>query len=378
MKISATAVLACGGHSQRMGTNKLLIDLCGKSVIRRSCEALASSEYINSIVVSAPSELHEIYKKELEGIDKPIKFVVSGSTRQESVKNACAFVSDEIICIHDGARPLVSLKEINSCIENAFEFEASIVCTKTKDTVRIKNKNGSFSPNRDSVYIVRTPQCFDAKIYKQAIESATSEFTDDAQLFDSIGKPVHITEGRYENIKLTTKEDVDTAVSILRSKGEDKKMRIGHGYDVHKLVYDRKLILGGVEIDYEKGLLGHSDADVLTHALMDSILGACAMGDIGKLFPDSDMKYKGADSIELLKEVCKRIREKGFEIENADITVIAQSPKLAPFIDKMRENLSKAMSIELDCISVKATTEEGLGFTGSKEGISAHSVCLVR
>ena len=154
-------------------------------------------------------------------------------------------------------------------------------------------------------------------------------------------------------------------------------MRIGHGYDVHRFSENRKLILGGVEIAYEKGLLGHSDADVLVHALMDSILGALAKGDIGKHFPDTDEKYKGADSMKLLQKVCEMMREEGYELSNADCTVIAQAPKLAPHIDKMRENIASVAKCDMSLINVKATTEEKLGFTGRLEGISAHAVCLI-
>lgn len=154
-------------------------------------------------------------------------------------------------------------------------------------------------------------------------------------------------------------------------------MRIGHGYDVHRLVEDRKLILGGVCIPHEKGLLGHSDADVLSHAIMDALLGAAALGDIGKLFPDSDDKYLGADSIELLKNVCSIINGKGYKLINIDSTIIAQKPKLSPYIEKMRETLAEAMEIPLDCVSVKATTEEKLGFSGAELGIAAHAVALI-
>ncbi len=154
-------------------------------------------------------------------------------------------------------------------------------------------------------------------------------------------------------------------------------LRIGHGYDVHKLVENRKLIIGGVEIPYEKGLLGHSDADVLLHAISDSLLGAAAMGDIGCLFPDTDERFKGADSLVLLSEVVRAIAEKGYSVVNIDATIIAQRPKMRAHIDKMRENIAKACGVEIDRISVKATTEEGLGFTGTGEGISAHSVCLI-
>lgn len=154
-------------------------------------------------------------------------------------------------------------------------------------------------------------------------------------------------------------------------------MRVGQGYDVHRLTEGRQLILGGVEIEYEKGLLGHSDADVLTHAVMDALLGAAAMGDIGKLFPDNDPAYEGADSLRLLKEVCARLRERGFEIENVDSTVIAQKPKLAPYIENMRRNLARAMDVDVFRVSVKATTEERLGFTGEGLGIAAQAIALI-
>lgn len=154
-------------------------------------------------------------------------------------------------------------------------------------------------------------------------------------------------------------------------------MRIGHGYDVHRLVEGRSLILGGVRIPFEKGLDGHSDADVLTHAVMDALLGAAAMGDIGKLFPDTDDRYLGADSIALLREVDRRLTETGYRLGNLDVTVIAQRPKLAPYINQMRQNLAAALRTELQNVSVKATTEEHLGFTGSGEGIAAHAVCLL-
>ncbi len=151
--------------------------------------------------------------------------------------------------------------------------------------------------------------------------------------------------------------------------------RVGMGYDVHKLVEGRKLIIGGVEIPHRLGLLGHSDADVLLHAISDALLGAAALGDIGKHFPDDDPKFEGADSRILLRQVVKLVKEKGFDIENIDATVVAQRPKLAPFIEKIRENIAADLKIDLDCVNVKATTEEKLGFTGKEEGISAYSVC---
>ncbi|RHO49944.1 2-C-methyl-D-erythritol 2,4-cyclodiphosphate synthase [Clostridium sp. AM09-51] len=155
------------------------------------------------------------------------------------------------------------------------------------------------------------------------------------------------------------------------------KFRVGHGYDVHKLVEDRKLIIGGVEIPHYKGLLGHSDADVLAHAICDALLGAAALGDIGKHFPDNDDRYKDVDSLVLLEKVCELIRNKGYEISNVDSTILAQAPKLRPYIDEMRSKLAKAMKLDIDELSVKATTEERLGFTGREEGIAAHAVVLL-
>ena len=154
-------------------------------------------------------------------------------------------------------------------------------------------------------------------------------------------------------------------------------MKIGHGYDVHRLVEDRKCIIGGVDIPFEKGLLGHSDADVLLHAIMDAVLGAMAAGDIGKLFPDSDPAYKGANSLELTRQVAEIMHKRGYRLGNMDATIVAQAPKLAPYIPAMRENIATAFGADVDCVSVKATTEERLGFTGSGEGIAAHAVCLI-
>ncbi len=369
---NAELILACGGRSVRMGSNKLLMDICGKPCILRTCEAFDSCGYFKRIVVAAPPQLHEVYRKTLEAIKTPIVFVSGGDTRQQSVMNAVKEAKEDIIVIHDGARPLISTSVIEKSIEEAYSFGSSIVCVPSKDTIRLDDGKCSYSPPRSSAYIVQTPQSFSRSLYLKACEAADGDFTDDAQLLDAAGIRPHITIGEYSNIKITTAEDIDMARSLIGSTP-----RIGHGYDVHRLIEGRELILGGVNIPYEKGLLGHSDADVLTHALMDALLGAAALGDIGKLFPDSDDRYNGADSIELLKNVVKLLDEKGFGIVNVDVTVIAQSPKLSPHIDDMRARLSQAMNIPINAVSVKATTEERLGFTGSGEGIAAHAVAMI-
>lgn len=374
---SAELILACGGRSVRMGQNKLLMDISGKPCILCTCEAFDSCGYIKRIIIAAPPKLHDVYRKTLETIKTPIAFVGGGDTRQQSIMNAVKQAKEDIIVIHDGARPLVSKSVIEKSVDDAFSFGSSIVCVPSKDTIRLDDGESSYSPPRCSAYIVQTPQSFTRKLYLKACETAEGDYTDDAQLLDAIGIKPHITIGEYSNIKITTAEDIDMARSLIGGKSAVCTPRIGHGYDVHRLVDGRALVLGGVNIPYEKGLLGHSDADVLTHALMDALLGAAALGDIGKLFPDSDDKYAGADSIELLKNVVKLLNENGYTIVNTDVTVIAQSPKLSSYIDDMRARLSQAMDISINSVSVKATTEERLGFTGSGEGIAAHAVAMI-
>ena len=197
--------------------------------------------------------------------------------------------------------------------------------------------------------------------------------TDDCSLFELAGLPVHLTQGDYVNLKITTKEDLPAAA---QNKGENT-MRIGHGYDVHRLVEGRKLIMGGVTIPYEKGLLGHSDADVLLHAVSDALLGAAALGDIGKLFPDTDPAFKGADSRELLREAWRRIQAKGYTLGNVDVTIIAQAPKMLPHIPQMRVFIAEDLGCHMDDVNVKATTTEKLGFTGRGEGIACEAVALL-
>lgn len=369
---SAELILACGGSSSRMGQNKLLMSIGGKPCILRSCEAFAKFGYIKRIIISAPPELHKTYSGVISGIGIPITFVCGGKTRMQSVMNAVREAREDIIVIHDGARPLVSTDIIERSIEDAYSFGSSVVCTPAKDTIRYDDGESSYSPDRNRLYYVQTPQSFSRKLYLAASEMAQGDYTDDAQLLDAVGIKPHITLGSYSNIKLTTLEDIAMAEALIGSFP-----RAGHGYDVHRLIDGRPLILGGVKIPYEKGLLGHSDADVLTHALMDALLGAAALGDIGKLFPDNDPSYEGANSVELLKKVVSVLRERGFIIINADVTVVAQSPKLLPFISQMRTVLAGAMGVSEDRVSVKATTEERLGFTGSGEGIAAHAVAMI-
>ena len=304
---------------------------------------------------------------------KPCAVVQGGATRADSVRNGLAAATGELVAIHDAARPFISAEVITAALTAAAASGAAAPAVPVKDTIKIADKSGRVveTPDRAALYAVQTPQCFQRTLYLQALGAVTGEkaslVTDDCSLFELAGLPVTLTAGDYANYKITTKEDLQ----------KEKTMRIGHGYDVHRLVEDRKLILGGVEVPYEKGLLGHSDADVLLHAVMDAVLGAAALGDIGQHFPDTDPAYKGADSLALTREVAKIIAQHGYKVCNIDATILCQRPKLAPHIPAMRQNIADAFGLPLDAVSVKATTEEHLGFTGEGLGIAAHAVALI-
>ena len=375
MDVFVSAVLVGGGASSRMGRDKLSIEIGGRSVLRRSMEALDACEDVQEIIlVTRPgSEEDRMRDAAAWGIRKLVRSVPGGQTRAESVMNGVRAASEATthLCIHDAARPFATPELISRVIADAVRYGAAAPVIPMVDTVKQVDGEGRIcsTPDRSKLYRVQTPQVFDAELYRKCAEgSRLSGAFDDCQILESAGYTVYPTPGDQANIKITTPEDISMDTPVIR---------IGQGYDVHRLAANRKLILCGVEIPYEKGLDGHSDADVAVHALMDAILGAAALGDIGKLFPPDDPAYEGADSIGLLKEVIRTVGQEGFTVGNADITIIAQRPKMRTHIEKMRENLAAAMQIPVECVSVKATTEEGLGFTGSGEGISAQAAVLL-
>ncbi len=381
--INITAVIVAAGSSTRMGADKskLLLEVGGKTVIRRTLETFENTDCISKIVLVTREQDIPAMKNEAQGITKLINIVKGGKDRQDSVLNGVSAAGDcDYIAIHYGARPLVTPEEIELVCADGVKYGAATLSAVPKDTVKIADGDSfaASTPERSSLRLIYTPQVFDRKAYMECIAKAESSFTDDCQLFESQGRKVFLTAGKYTNIKITTPEDIPAAEAILGIKrNEVARMRIGHGYDVHKLVQGRKLIMGGVEIPHETGLLGHSDADVLCHAVSDALLGAAAMGDIGHLFPDTDPAYKGADSVILLTKVVEALNKGGYRPVNIDATIIAQRPKMMPHIMKMRENIAKACGLDVNDVSVKATTEEKLGFTGREEGISTHAVALI-
>ena len=381
-----SAVLVAAGSSTRMGFDKLSFDLGGETVVQRSIRAFAECPLVSEIVLVAGKN-RAFLEQQAAACAKPVQVVQGGATRAESAKNGVLAAHGELVAVHDAARPFVSQAVITAALEAAAACGAAAPAVPVKDTVkRAVRGDGKTvpehcmvtdTPDRSTLYAVQTPQCFDRAAYLAALDELDAEkarlVTDDCSLFELAGLPVHLTQGDYVNLKITTKEDLPAAA---QNKGENT-MRIGHGYDVHRLVEGRKLIMGGVTIPYEKGLLGHSDADVLLHAVSDALLGAAALGDIGKHFPDTDPRYEGADSLMLLREVGRLLDETGYTVGNIDATVLCQAPKLAPHIPAMRQNIANALGLALDDVSVKATTEEHLGFTGEGLGIAAHAVALI-
>lgn len=377
-------VVVAAGRGARAGFeyNKLFYKLNGKTVLSRTLEALSDSDLIDEIaLVLSESDLaqYETIIRE-EGACPLVKSIaMGGATRQESVYSGLNALSKDtdIVLIHDGARPYVTKEIIENVTNDALLFGSGVISTPVIDTIKVIDDDGFAidTPNRSALRAVQTPQAFSyekiMEAHKKAIEDNLNA-TDDAHLYEHLFGRVKLTDAKTagENKKLTMKSDFTGSMPscIFRS---------GTGYDVHRLTEGRKLILCGVEIPYEKGLLGHSDADVALHALMDALLGACALGDIGKLFPDNDMSFKDISSMLLLKRANEKIIENGFTIVSVDVTIVAQRPKLAPYNEEMRKNIASVLALPMDRVSVKATTTERLGFEGEGLGISSQASATV-
>lgn len=376
-KQKVAVVIAAAGMGTRLGSNipKQYLKIAGEPILVKTVRAFCQNERVDHVFIVTNEDYiqHCLQLKEDYGLDKVVSVVKGGAQRQDSVYAALQEVNRKrpgvgYVLVHDAARPFVSQETIDYVIEAAVGVGAAVACVPVKDSIRQGSSAESRNVERENLYNVQTPQGFKKSILMQAYEEAfTSGYygTDDASLVERIGQPIELVRGHYDNIKITTKEDMPM------------ESRVGNGFDVHALVEGRPLILGGVEIPFEKGLDGHSDADVLIHALMDALLGAVALGDIGGHFPDTDPAYKGADSVKLLQHVKQLIDEEFYKISNVDITIMAQRPKIKPYIEQMRKVLADTLEIDISRISIKGTTTERLGFVGREEGIAAQAVCLL-
>ena len=367
MKEKITLILAAGGSGERakLNKNKILTEVDGTACIKKTFDAFYSSGLIDEYVVAARQEDAEEIRSLLPDF---VKTVGGGVTRTESVKNALKATTGDVVLIHDAARPFVTEKIIKDCIESAIKYGSGVAAIPSRDTV-VKYDGKTEYLGKNGLYLIQTPQGFKTIEIKAAYEKAgDTAFNDDGEVYLNCFGTLKLVAGDKDNIKLTYPED------FCNIKTET---RFGTGFDCHRLVENRKLILGGVEIPFDKGLLGHSDADVLTHSIMDAILSACSMRDIGFWFPDNDEKYKGANSMKLLAEVLRMINEKGFKVTSVSAVIMAEKPKLLKHISAITENLATALGISPDKVGISATTLEGLGFVGREEGICVHANAVV-
>ena len=363
-------ILTCAGRGERAGfaSNKLLQNLDGKTVIEKTFSACEKSKIFDEIILTASELDYDFFVEKFKGKAVVVK---GGETRFLSVKNGLEKVNGDIVLIHDGARPFVTETVIKNCIDCVKKHRSAICTVPQTDTLAKVDDNGEIlqTVDKKNMRAIQTPQGFYTKDIKKAFSLCTAvDYPDESSVYgEFIAKP-HICEGDLNNKKLTFKEDFLTSTPF----------RTGVGFDCHKLVEGRKLILGGIEIPHEKGLLGHSDADALTHAICDAILSALAMRDIGYHFSDKDPKYKDANSLDLLAKVIEMANEKGYKVYSVSACIMAEKPKLLPHVPLMTEKLCKVLKISTEMLGIGATTLEGLGFVGREEGICANATATLQ
>ncbi len=384
------AIIPASGRGRRVGNgyNKAFLPVAGKPLVVHTLGVFQDCEAISEIVLVVNEDKLEQAADTVREyqLSKVSAIVAGGEVRQDSVRNGLRKVSSEadVVAVHDGARPLVTEETISACVEAARESGAAIAAVPVIDTIK-SSPDGQFvaaTLERERLYAVQTPQAFSRRLIEIAYDRAYADGyfgTDDASLVERLCEPVAIVRGSYENIKVTTPPDVVTVEAIIaaRSGVRGPTMRVGHGYDVHRFAEGRKLFLGGVKFPGNEGLAGHSDADVLLHAVMDAILGAAGAGDIGGLFPDTDPSYKDVRSTVLLRKVAELTTELGWRVRNVDVTLVADRPRIASHAGRMREIIAQALNIDPTQVNLKASTSEGLGFVGEGLGIECHAVALL-
>ena len=384
-----SAIIAAGGAGRRLGAAKpkQLLDIGGGSMLQHSVQAFLRHPRISEIVLVKPAgtqSLPVLIDRGLDGLDPSrvdaIRTVDGGERRQDSVAKGFDAVSSsaDVVLIHDAARPFVSAALIDATIEAAAVHGAAIAALQSKDTVKRVDAGVIVDTiPREEVYLAQTPQGFRRDVLAAAVAVGRSgvEATDEAALAERAGYRVHVVDGDPANVKITTEEDLRAARARSSAAATT---RAGTGYDLHRLVEGRPLVVGGVTIPFDKGPLGHSDGDVACHAATDAILGAACLGDIGRHFPETDPRWKGADSIGLLGEAARMVREAGYIVSNLDITVVLERPKIKDAIEEMRGRLASALDIDVGKVSVKGKTNEGVDAVGRGEAIAAHAVALLR
>jgi 2-C-methyl-D-erythritol 4-phosphate cytidylyltransferase / 2-C-methyl-D-erythritol 2,4-cyclodiphosphate synthase len=391
------AIIAAGGRGTRLGAErpKQFLEIGDATMLQLSIAALRRSPRIGEIVIAVPAaHLGAIASAIPDTGGARLAFVAGGARRQDSVANAFARVSADadIVLIHDAARPFVTADVIERTIDAALAHGAAIAAIPVRDTVKQASSalvDGSHvvqaTLRREEIFLAQTPQAFRREVLVRAMAvGGDLDATDEAMLAERAGFPVHLVPGDPANMKVTTPDDLEAARALAANmhparaqSPKPRALRVGTGYDLHRLVAGRPLVLAGVTIPFELGLDGHSDADIVCHAVTDAVLGAAAAGDIGRMFPDSDPQWKNADSLALLKAAVARIQALGHAVSNVDVTVIAQRPKLLPHLEAMRLNLARALGVETGAVSVKGKTNEGVDSMGRGESMACHAVALV-
>ena len=367
MKVSV--VICAAGRGERAGfdKNKLLAPLFGAPALWHTLKKFNIIEIDEVIVTSSENDYEEI-----SALAAPFnyKVVIGGSTRTESVKRALDAVTGDIVLIHDGARPFLSQKLIRDCIECVKKHRSAVCAFKATDTVIYSNTR----LDRNEVFLVQTPQGFYTEDIRNAYEKAGDKiYTDDSAVYAEFVATPYILEGEAENKKLTYKSDFDTPPIPSYQSG-----KVGFGVDTHAFGKGNFVTLGGVKIECDGALIAHSDGDVLVHAVMDALLSAAGLNDIGHYFPDTDAKFKGANSLEMLKEVVKIVKTAGYVPFNISASVQAEKPRLKNHIEKIKDNLAEVLGISTDNIAVAAGTCEGLGFVGEGLGVTAYCIATVK
>lgn len=376
-----SAIIAAGGRGARFGDTrpKQTLLLAGRPILQRSVDAFLQSTLVADIVVALPPELAADPPEYLAHAGKPLTIVEGGRRRQDSVALAFARVPSraDIVVIHDAARPLVTAALIERTVAAAAETGAAIAAVRVSDTVKRAGPSGEIvgTLSRDEIFLAQTPQAFRVSVLRDAL-AVPQEGTDEAALAEQAGHRVRLVEGDPRNLKITAPEDLAMAERLLGG-ATAPAMRIGNGYDLHRLVPGRPLVLGGVTIPFELGLDGHSDADAVCHAVTDALLGACGAGDIGRHFPDTDVAWKDANSVDLLRRASAIVRARGYTTANVDVVVIAQAPKLMAYIPEMASNVADALGVTAAQVSIKGKTNEGVDSMGTGASIAVHAVALI-
>lgn len=376
-------IVVAAGSGTRLSTNtpKQYIEIGGKTILRHTLENILAWPSLNSAQVVINPDHRELYKKATDGLSlKP--YAMGGATRKDSVYNALKSRSDieddDMILIHDAARPFVAWHDVRTLLHSLLKTRAATLATPCQDTLRRAADNyvAHEIVDRDKLYQLQTPQGFRFCDLRKAHEQQSRDVTDDTALVTALGIDVKLVTGSRNNFKITTTDDLAMAQTLL----EQYETRTGMGFDVHafSIQKEKPLIISGIKIDFDKSLEGHSDADVALHAITDAVLGAIGAGDIGQHFPPSDPQFKDQDSAIFLKAAHDMVLQKHGTIQNIDLTIICEAPKIGPYREAMRTRIAEILDIAESRINIKATTTEKLGFTGRKEGIAAQAVASVK